>query len=155
VDTAVEALKQVVRGELDLLVAPLGSAEVAGDDARSMDAPEVAEDEGVPRLGLVVGARGQTQMPACVRLPIVLREIRVLVVGARLDLAPVAVEHVLASVDEPPGMLHRALVDRVAGHRRIMTPETCKFQPHRRFRALPGADTTGIANCAQRSTMQR
>src|SRR5688572_9666755 len=76
---AVDQLEQLVCGELDLLVPPLRRAEVAGDDPRAVDAPEIAVDEGVPGLGLVVGAFGQPEMPFGVVLPGMLGEIGVLV----------------------------------------------------------------------------
>jgi len=37
----------------------------------------------------------------------------VLVIGPGLDISPVAVEHVLASLDEPQGAGHGALIDHV------------------------------------------
>jgi hypothetical protein len=40
-------------GELDRLVAPLGRPIATGDEARAVDAAEVAEDEGVAGLRLV------------------------------------------------------------------------------------------------------
>ena len=42
----VQELQEPVRGELDLLVPPLGGAIVTGDDSRAMDAAKVAVDEG-------------------------------------------------------------------------------------------------------------
>jgi hypothetical protein len=45
-----------VRGELDLLVPPLGGAVVAGDQAHAVQAPGVALHERVAGLRLVVGA---------------------------------------------------------------------------------------------------
>ena len=70
------------------------------------DAPEVAVDERVPGLGLVVGALGEPEVPLGVLLPRVRLQEGVLVVGARLHVAPVAVEHVLARVDELAGLRH-------------------------------------------------
>ena len=88
--------------ELDLLVAPLGGPVVAGDDPGPVDPPEVAVDERVAGLRLAGRALGQPDVPERVILPRVLLEEGVLVLGARLDLAPIAVQHVLARVDEPP-----------------------------------------------------
>src|ERR1700757_1772083 len=51
----VQPLQQIVGGQLDLLVPPLGRPVQAGDDAHPVDAPEVAVDERVPGLGLVGG----------------------------------------------------------------------------------------------------
>jgi hypothetical protein len=59
----VEELQEFVGGQLDLLVPPLGRAEVAGDDARAVQAAEVAEYEGVAGLRLVRGAVGEPKMP--------------------------------------------------------------------------------------------
>jgi hypothetical protein len=47
---AVEVLQQVVRRELDLLVAPLGGAVDARDQPAAVDPAEVAVDERVARL---------------------------------------------------------------------------------------------------------
>jgi hypothetical protein len=55
----VEVLQEVVGGQLDLFVTPLGSPVLTGDDAGAMDAPEVAEHERVSRLRIVRGAIGQ------------------------------------------------------------------------------------------------
>ena len=57
-------------------------------------------------------------MPLGVVLPRVRIEVRVLGVGARLHVAPVAVEHVLAGVDHPLRARHRPFVDLVRSHRR-------------------------------------
>src|SRR5919106_4163186 len=65
----VEPLQQLVRDELDLLVAPLGCAVVAGDQAHAMDPAEVAVDERVAGLRLVGGALGEPEGPLRVLLP--------------------------------------------------------------------------------------
>src|SRR6476620_4925007 len=52
----VQVLEKPMGCELDLLVAPLRCTEMAGDDSRPMDAPEITEDEGIAGLGLVRGA---------------------------------------------------------------------------------------------------
>ncbi len=57
-------------------------------------------------------------MPGRVVVPAVGLEERVLVLGARLDVTPIAVEDVLAGVDERPGVGHRLGVDGVGGHDR-------------------------------------
>src|SRR4029453_16707719 len=92
----VEVLEQVVGGELDLLVAPLGGPALAGGPRHAVEAAEVAVDKGVPGLGLVGGAVGEGQVPLGVLLPGVGLQVGVLVVGAGLDVAPDALEHVLA-----------------------------------------------------------
>ena len=74
----VEALQEVVRGELDLLVPPLGRPVDARDQAGAVHPAEVAVDEGVPRLGLVVGALGEPEVPGGVLLPGVPLEVGVL-----------------------------------------------------------------------------
>ena len=104
-------------GELDVLVAPLGRPVDAGDQAGPVDPPEVAEHEGVAGLRLVGRADGQPEMPCRVLVPGVLFEKGVLLGGGRTDLAPVAVEDVLALVDQPPGTGDGLLVHRVSGHR--------------------------------------
>src|SRR5215216_3860857 len=116
----VEVLEQVVGGQLDLLVAPFGGPVLAGDQAHAVQAAEVAVDEGVPSLGVVGGAVGEGQMPVGVLLPGVGLQEGVLVLGARLDVAPLAPEHVLAGVDELAGPRHCLLVDRVGSHGRIL-----------------------------------
>src|SRR6201996_7405985 len=65
----VQALQQVVGGQLDLLVPPLGRPVQAGDDAHPVDAPEIPVDKGVPGLGFVGGAVGKAEMPPGVLLP--------------------------------------------------------------------------------------
>ncbi len=100
----VEVLQQLVGGELDLLVLPLGRPVVAGDQARPVEAPEVPEDEGVPRLGVVARPLGEAEVPGGVVVPRVRLEEAVLVVGARLGPAPLAAELVLVGVDEGLGL---------------------------------------------------
>ena len=51
----VQLLQEPVRRQLDVLVAPLRGAVDARDEPAAVDLGEVAVDEGVPRLGLVVG----------------------------------------------------------------------------------------------------
>ena len=112
----VEPLQQLVGGELDRLVAPLGGAVHAGDQPHAVDAAEVAVDERVARLRLVVRALGEPEVPLGVLVPRVRLQERVLLVRARLHVAPVAVEHVLAGVDQLLCALHGALVEGVGGH---------------------------------------
>jgi hypothetical protein len=104
-----------VSGQLDFLVAPLGGAIVTRDQARPMDTAEIAVDERVPRLGLVRRALGETKVPLGVFVPRVRLQERVLGVGARLYVSPVAPENVLTSLDELPRMGDRAFVDCVRG----------------------------------------
>jgi hypothetical protein len=71
-----------VRGELDLLVPPLGRAVVAGDQPGAVQAAQVAVDERVPGLRLVRRALGQPEVPLGVLLPRMPLEEGVLVGGA-------------------------------------------------------------------------
>ena len=95
--------------ELDLLVSPLGCPVVAGDQPHSMHAAEVAVHEGVPRLGFLGRAVGETEMPGGVLVPRVGLEERVLLAGARLDVLPARADDVLARIDQllcvPDGVL--------------------------------------------------
>src|SRR4029453_10370791 len=74
----VQVLQQAVRRQLHLLVAPLRRPINAGDQPGPMHPGEVADDERVPSLGLVVGALGQTEVPRRILLPRVLLEVGVL-----------------------------------------------------------------------------
>jgi hypothetical protein len=95
----VEQLQQVVGGQLDLLMAPLGRPVMAGDQAGPMQATEVAVDERVSCLGLLRRSLGETEMPLCVLVPGMRGEKSVLGFSPRLNVAPVAVEDVLACTD--------------------------------------------------------
>src|SRR5450432_535318 len=119
---AVEVLQQVMGCEFDLLVPPLRGPVLTCDQAHAMDTAKVPVDERVPGLGLVGGAIGQAEMPACVLVPRVRLQEGVLILGLGLAGPPVAVEHVLACVDELPRPRHRALIHRVGGHQIIMPP---------------------------------
>src|SRR5580658_8837001 len=116
----IQALQELVGGELDLLVPPLGRPVHAGDDAHAVDAPEVPVDERVPGLGLVSGTVGKPEMPSGVLVPGMTLQEGVLIAGLGLDLAPVAVEHVLAAVDEPLGLPDRVRVHRIRSHDSIL-----------------------------------
>jgi len=118
-----------VRGELDLLVPPLGRPVDAGDQAGAVQAPEVAVDEREAPLALVRGALGETEVPLAVVLPVMRAEEAVLVFRARLRLAPVAVEDVLARLDQPFGVSDRGAVDLVRGDRPSVTPMLVTEEP--------------------------
>jgi len=120
----VKALEELVRGELDLLVPPLGRPVHAGDDAHPVDAPEVPVHEGIPGLGLVGGPLGQAEVPAGVLFPGVPLQVGVLVARAGLDVPPVAVEHVLTAVDEVLGLRQRVGVDGIRSHDSILA---CRY----------------------------
>ena len=113
----VEKPQQLVRGALNLSMPPFGGAVLAGQQAAAMDAPEVSVDERMPRLRLVRCSFGEGEMPLPVLTPRVLFQVRVLVGGARLCLAPVAAEDILSRSDEPPRPLDGASVDRIRGDR--------------------------------------
>src|SRR5260370_5640831 len=110
----------MVGGEFDLRVPPLGGPVVAGDDAHPVQPPEVAVDKGVPGLGVLAGTVGEPEVPAGVFLPGMRLQEGVLLRRARLDLAPVAVEHVLPGVDEVPCPRDAVRVHRVRSHRAIL-----------------------------------
>ena len=105
-----------MRGELDLLVTPLGRSVLAGDKAHAMDAAKVPVDISVPTLGLIARAIGKAEMPFRVLVPGVSFQERVFILGAWLSLAPVAVEDVLAGIDEAASVRDRALIDRIRSH---------------------------------------
>src|SRR4026209_1406525 len=96
----VQLLEEIVGGELDRLLAPLRGAGAAGDEARSMDSPEVAEHEGVTSLCLVGRADRLAEMPRAVLVPRMPLEECVLVGGRRLGLVPLGVEDVLPRLDQ-------------------------------------------------------
>ena len=104
--------------QLDLLVAPFGGAVLTRDQGGAVEATEVPVDEGMPGLGLVRGPLREAEMPFGVLVPRVRLQEGVLGAGARLDVAPFAVENVVASVDQPPGARNGAFVDRVGGRGR-------------------------------------
>ena len=65
----VEQLQELVGGELDLLVTPFRGPVMGGDQPGAVQAPEVAVDEGVARLGLVGRAIGEPEVPGRVLVP--------------------------------------------------------------------------------------
>ena len=103
----VQLLEQVVGGELDRLVPPLRGAVDAGDQPGAVHPAEVAVDERVAGLGLVVGALGQAEVPGGVLLPRVPLEVGRAGRGVGLDVAPVGVEDVLLAVDQLPAARDR------------------------------------------------
>ena len=105
-----------MRRKLDLLVTPLGRAEMARDDARPMHSPEIAEHKCVAGLRLVRGASRQPEVPQRKLIPSVRPEKLVLVCGCRLHIAPLAVQDVLPRVDETPGVRDGPPVQLVASH---------------------------------------
>src|SRR6185312_4825777 len=93
----VEVLQQVMGRDFDVLMPPLGCPAY----------------EGISRLRLVRRALGQSQMPLGILLPRMRFEVGVLRFGPRLRLAPVAVENVLAGIDERSRLGHRGFVEQV------------------------------------------
>src|SRR5450759_234098 len=85
-----------------------------------MDTAEVPVDKRVPGLGLVIRTVSEPEMPLGVFLPRVRLQEGVLLAGVRLDFAPVAVEDVLAAVDELLRMRHSAGVHGVRSHHSIL-----------------------------------
>src|SRR5213079_2407820 len=100
----------------DLLVPPLCGPEVARNDARPMDPPEVAEHECIARLRPVGRSFGQTHVPEGVLVPGVGPEEAVLLTRLGLDLPPVAVQDVLPRVDEPSRVSDGPSVQCVTRH---------------------------------------
>ncbi len=66
---AIQVLQELVGGQLDRLVPPLGGAVVAGDDAAAVDPSKVAHHECVSALRLVRGVIGQAEVPVGVVVP--------------------------------------------------------------------------------------
>jgi len=93
-------LQQIVGGDLDVLVPPFGGAVDAGDQPGPVDTAEIPVDERVPRLGLVLGAVRQPEVPGRVVVPAVRLEIGILRGGVGLDVTPVTVQYVLLGVDQ-------------------------------------------------------
>src|SRR4051812_9208869 len=95
-----------------------------------MHAAKVPVDERIAGLGLVVGADREAEMPGCVVVPTVPLEEPVAGLCVRLDVAPVAVEHVLLPVDELAGMTDRPAVHVVLGHACELTddPKWLQFE---------------------------
>ena len=131
----VEVLQKLVGGQLDLLVPPLGGAVLTGDQAHPVDSPEIPVHKRVSGLRFVARAVGEPQMPRGVLVPRVRLQEGILVIGARLNLAPLALEYVLVRVDEPPRMCDGVPVDGVGGHGFLLSVEATT-------RNLPSVDPT-------------
>src|SRR5918996_183313 len=96
--------------ELDFLVPPLRSSVLTRNQAHAMDTTEVSIDERIPVLGVVFGAVGEPEMPFGVFIPGVRLQEGVLVGGTGLDIAPIAVEYVVAGIDESSRSCYGMLV---------------------------------------------
>src|SRR4029450_4748789 len=77
---------------------------------------KVAIYERVPCLGPLSYTFGEPEMPCRVFLPGMPLEECVLVIGAWLHLAPIAVQYVLPGIDEPAAVLHSGLIHRIFRH---------------------------------------
>src|ERR687891_415869 len=106
--------------ELDFLVPPLRSSVLTRNQAHAMDTTEVSIDERISGLGVVFGAVGEPEMPFGIFIPGVRLQEGVLVGGAGLDVAPIAVEYVLVGIDESSRSCYGVVVDRVRSHRFIL-----------------------------------
>src|SRR5437762_11600685 len=78
-------------------------------------------------------------------------QIRVLIIGSRLNLAPIAVLHILARVDEAPSVRYRFLVDGVRRHSISMkaslgTEELEDWPPQSRFLRIVDIDPVHVSN---------
>src|ERR671931_32865 len=93
---------------------------MASDDAHSVQAAEVAEDEGVAAFGVVGCALGKPEVPGAVLEPGVGLEVASAGGGAGLHVAPAAAQDVAAGVDQLAGVLHPGFVDRVLRHRAMV-----------------------------------
>src|SRR5262249_50305970 len=117
----VQVLQELVRGELDLLMPPLGGPGVACDDSPAMGRPGNPRDKRGPGPGGVGGTVGEPEMPSGVFLPRVRLQEGVPFAGAGLNLAPVAAKHVLALVDELSRPGDGLRVHGVRGHYSIFS----------------------------------
>ena len=133
-----------MRGQLNLLVAPLGRSVLAGDQPGSVDAAKIAINERVSALGLIIRFVVKAEVPISVVVPGMALQELILVCGFRLSFAPVTVENVLARVDQLASVSDCALVDGIRGHEISMRTPTRLAQ--RRGRPL----TIGLARmCAK------
>jgi hypothetical protein len=128
-----------VCGAHNLGVLPLGGPVVAGDQAHAVQAPEVAEHEGVAGLRLLRRTVGEGEVPAGVLLPPVGLEKGVLLRGAGLDIGPAAAHPVPASVDQLASLGDARLVDDISGHGGQSAPAA--WRPGRAGR--PGPEQLG------------
>jgi hypothetical protein len=112
----VEVLQELMSGELDLLMSPLRGPVLTGDQAHPMDAAEIAIDERISSLRVVARTVGESEMPSGVLVPGVRVQKRVLVVGVWLNVAPHALEHVLACIDELSCLRDSTLIEGIQGH---------------------------------------
>jgi hypothetical protein len=122
-----------VSRKFDGLVAPFRRSILAGDETGSVDTPEITVHESVPCLDLLGGSLRQAQEPFGVLIPRMRPEVSILVFGLRLPLTPIAVEHVLAGINEFPSVGDCALVHRVLGHGISMQSDPGSWRSSQRF----------------------
>src|SRR5260221_6209009 len=106
-----------MRRELDFLVIPLGGTVLTGDEAHTVNPPEVTEHERVACLGVGLGAYVEREMPLAAFVPGVCFEVRVFVLRGRLGFGPTASQHVTAGVDEGFRLGNAGSVHAVGRHR--------------------------------------
>ena len=98
-----------------------------------MDPAEVSVNKRVPGLGVVARTVGEPQMPPGVFVPRVRPQERVLIAGPGLDLAPIAVQYVLAGIDQLPRVRHGLRVHGIRSHHIILPARGgsrgCAWQP--------------------------
>ena len=107
-----------MRREHDVGVLPLGRPVVAGNQAHSVQPTEVAEYEGIARLGLIGRTVGECKVPGRVLAPTVILEERILLGRTRLDVPPPAAYPVPLGVDQLSGLGDTPLVHSIDGHGR-------------------------------------
>jgi hypothetical protein len=87
-----------------------------------MEAAEVAVHECVTRLRVVGGPFGEPEVPLAVLISGVRGKVRGLICRSRLNLAPVAVQHILTALDQSTRPSDGALIEGVRSHLKIVTP---------------------------------
>ena len=112
--------------EFDLFVPPLSRSVMASDQAGAVEAAEITVDEGVSRFRFPRGSFRETEMPLAIFIPGVRLQKCVLVTGVRLDVAPVAGEDVLATLDQAHCPGDRPFVHGVLGHAGNCDRETAR-----------------------------
>jgi hypothetical protein len=135
--TLIQVLKQIVRGQFDLLVTPLGCSIATCDQTHPMQTPEVPVHERMSSLRLRIGTLGEPQVPERILIPIVVGQ--KLVFGRRIGLAigPTPTEHVLSAVDQRTGLLDCVRIDEVSRHSTRTYPTRQRFNRDRKLVPAP------------------
>jgi hypothetical protein len=111
----VQSLQKVVSGEFDVLVPPLRRPVHACDQSGAVDSAEIAVDECMPGLGVILGPVSESEKPLGVLVPRVGLQVAILVVCTRLHRPPVTVENILSGIDESlPRVIARSLTEYLA-----------------------------------------